>query len=149
MPFHRDSLWRRACLKNTRGSAARDFGRSRGGEAGQSPQRAWPAEPTTAAAKSTAARRVFAPKALWLRCSSVEDPPGIFFRRRRAMAGQAFVESEQIIGCPLCGLPRQRAFGAKTEPLVFFRHALRTALLRNIKHNLGAFPGGLHPQRVA
>ena len=31
-----------------------------------------------AAAKSNAARRVFAQKAGWLRCSSVEDPPGIF-----------------------------------------------------------------------
>ena len=44
-------LKRRACLKNRRGSAAMDFGRSLGGEAGESPQRALTAEPTTAAAK--------------------------------------------------------------------------------------------------
>ena len=105
----------RACFKNTRGSAARDFGRSLGGEARESPKRALSAEPTTAAAKRPAARRVFAPKALWLRCSSVEDPPGIF----------SFVESEQIKSCPASRAARHRAFGAKTEPLVFSKHALR------------------------
>src|SRR5580658_7600155 len=103
----------RACFKNTRGSAARDFGRSLGGEAGQSPQRAWRAEPTTAAAKSTAARRVFAPKALWLRCASV---------------------TARLGGCSL-GAPRQRAFGAKKEPLVFFRHALRFTGHHSVVHS--------------
>src|SRR5580658_3558051 len=104
----------RACFKNTRGSAARDFGRSRGSttscaalvcsdcEARESPQRALSAEPTTAAAKRTAARRVFAQKALWLRCSSVTAPLG---------------------GCSVVA-PRHRDFCAKTEPLVFLRHAL-------------------------
>jgi hypothetical protein len=93
----------RACLKNTRGSATRDFGRSRGGEARESPQRALRAEPTKAGAKRTAARRVFAQKALWLRCASVTAP---------------------LRGCSLVA-SRYRAFCAKTEPLVFFRHALR------------------------
>jgi hypothetical protein len=60
------------------------------------------AEPTPAAGKSTAARRVFAEKAVWLRCSSVEDPPGIF----------SFVA------------PRHTAFSAKTGPLGILRQAL-------------------------
>src|ERR1017187_9020347 len=45
----------RACSKNTGGSPARDFGRSRGGEARESPQRALSAGPTMAAVKRTAA----------------------------------------------------------------------------------------------
>src|SRR6266705_6438105 len=35
-------------------------------------------EPTPATGERPAARRVFGQKAVWLRCSSVEDPPGIF-----------------------------------------------------------------------
>src|ERR1017187_7519794 len=111
-----DKLGLRACFINTRGSAARDIGRRRGGEARESPQRALSAEPTKPAGKRPAARpvrrsfsgggRVFAQKALWLRCSSVEDPPGIF----------SFVA------------PRHRAFCAKTEPLVFLKHALSGAV---------------------
>src|SRR3989442_4080420 len=42
------------------------------------PQRAVRNEPTPATDKRPAARRVFGEKAVWLRCSSVEDPPGIF-----------------------------------------------------------------------
>jgi hypothetical protein len=59
--------------------AARDFGWGQGGEAGASPSRpvGITAEPTQAPGKRPAARRVFAEKAAWLRCSSVEDPPGI------------------------------------------------------------------------
>ena len=115
------------------------FGRSRGGEgasarAPESPKRALRAEPTTAAAKRPAARlvrrslgeggRVFAPKALWLRCSSVEDPPGIW-------ASQALPYSFPKNCCALPRkavsfvAPRHRAFGAKTEPLLFSKHALR------------------------
>jgi len=45
------------------GSCGEDFGWGQGGEAGASPKRAVTAEPTRAAAKSTAARRVFAEKA--------------------------------------------------------------------------------------
>ena len=114
----------RACFENRRGSAARDFGRSLGGEAQESPKRALSAEPTTAAAKRPAARRVFAPKALWLGCSSVEDPPGIW-------ASQALPFSFPNHGCALARkavsfvAPRHRAFGAKTEPLLFSKHALR------------------------
>jgi len=48
----------RACLKIMKGAAARDFGRGQGGEAGTSPQRAVTAEPTLAADKRPAARRV-------------------------------------------------------------------------------------------
>src|SRR2546421_5351407 len=66
----------RACLKIPWGPAAGDFGGGQGGEAGASPQRAVTAEPTRAAAKRSAARRVFAEKAAWLRCSSVTDPCG-------------------------------------------------------------------------
>ena len=55
----------RACWKIPTGAAARDFGRSQGGEAGASPQRAVRAEPTQAANKRPAARRVFAEKAVW------------------------------------------------------------------------------------
>src|SRR5713226_7009657 len=68
----------RACLETTRGAAARDFGCGQGGEVEASPQRAVTTEPTPATDKRPAARRVFAEKAVWLRCSSVEDPPGIF-----------------------------------------------------------------------
>ena len=68
----------RACLKTTRGAAAGDFGCGQGGEVGASPQRAVTTEPTRATGKRPAARRVFAGKAVWLCCSSVEDPPGIF-----------------------------------------------------------------------
>src|SRR5882724_12751801 len=92
----------RACLKTTRGPAARDFGCGQGGEAGASPQSAVTAEPTQAAGKSAAARRVFGEKAVWLRCSSVEDPPGIF----------SFVASHHS------------AFSPKTAPLVVFKQAL-------------------------
>ena len=41
---------------------------------GASPKRAVTTEPTLAKAKRPAARRVFAQQAVWLRCSSVEDP---------------------------------------------------------------------------
>jgi len=116
--FSRLSL--RACLKNTRGPAAREFGRRRRDEARASPQRALSAESTLAAAKRTAARlvrrlirqsasrhggsfseggRVFAQKALWLRparegfrsCASVTAPLG----------GCSLVESEQLKSGPL------------------------------------------------
>src|SRR5436190_23933541 len=92
----------RACLKIAWGPAARDFGGGQGGEAGASPQRAVTAEPTPANAKRSAARRVFAEKARWLRCSSVTGP-----------------------GWP-CSLvtPCQRAFSAKTGPHGIFRQAL-------------------------
>jgi len=84
-----------------RGAAARDFGRGQGGEVRASPQRAVSTEPTKATAKRPAARRVFAQRAVWLRCSSVEDPPGIF----------SFVAPDTA----LC---------AKTAPLRIFRQAL-------------------------
>ncbi len=93
----------RACLKILKGAAARDFGCGQGGEAGASPQRAVTAEPTQATGKRPAARRVFAEKAVWLRCSSVEDPPGIFS----------------------LGAPPNRPFSAKTAPFIIFRQALR------------------------
>jgi hypothetical protein len=88
----------RARLKSEWGPAARDFGRDRGGEAGASPKRAVTAEPTKSTPKRTAARRVFAEKAGWLRCSSVTDPFGVC----------SFVA------------PRHPAFSAKTgSPLTF------------------------------
>src|SRR5260370_20179289 len=66
----------RACLETPWGPAARDFGGGQGGEAGASPQWAVTAEPTRAVGKRSAARRVFAEKAAWLRCSSVTDRCG-------------------------------------------------------------------------
>src|SRR6185437_13301062 len=68
--------------------------------------------PTQAAGKRPAARRVFAEKAVWLRCSSVEDPPGIF----------SFVA------------PRHPAFSAKTAPSPIFRQAL-TLFTRRYYHD--------------
>jgi len=105
----------RACLKTTRGAAARDFDCGQGGEAGASPQRAVTAKPTQATGERPAARRVSAEKAVWLRCSSVEDPPGIF----------SFVA------------PRHPAFSAKTAPLVVFKQALRAQSLSGIKRERG------------
>src|SRR6266446_8719348 len=93
----------RACLETTRGAAARDFGCGQGGEFRASPQRAVRNEPTPATDKRPAARRVFGEKAVWLRGSSVEDPPGIF----------SFVA------------PRHPAFSPKTSPLVVSKQALR------------------------
>src|SRR2546425_3888664 len=93
----------RACLETTRGAAARDFGCGQGGEFRASPQRAVKNESTPATDKRPAARRVFGEKAVWLRCSSVEDPPGIF----------SFVA------------PRHPAFSPKTAPLVVSKQALR------------------------
>src|SRR5712664_469799 len=92
----------RACLETTRGAAARDFGCGQGGEFRASPQRAVRNEPTPATDKRPAARRVFGEKAVWLRCSSVEDPPGIFS----------------------CVAPRHPAFSPKTAPLVVSKQAL-------------------------
>ena len=96
----------RACLKIAWGPAARDFGCGQGGEARASPQRAVRAEPTQAAGKRPAARRVFAQKAVWLRCSSVAD--------RCGYPGP-------------CGsiAPCHTAFSAKTGPHGIFRQALR------------------------
>ncbi len=93
----------RACLETTRGAAARDFGCGQGGFGrAQRPQRAVRNEPTPATDKRPAARRVFAEKAAWLRCSSVEDPPGIF----------SFVAPDT-------------AFSPKTAPLVVSKQALK------------------------
>src|SRR5438552_6750151 len=66
----------RACFKIAWGPAARDFGRGQDGEDRASPQRAVRSEPTQATDKMPAARRVFAEKAGWLRCSSVRDRCG-------------------------------------------------------------------------
>ena len=93
----------RACLKTTRGAAARDFGCGQGGEVGASPQRAVTTEPTPATDKRPAARRVFAQMTVWLRCSSVKDPQGVF----------SFVA------------PRHPAFSTKTARLVVFNQARR------------------------
>ena len=71
----------RACLKTEWGPAARNFGGGRGGEIRASPQRAVRIEPTKATGKRPAARRVFAEKAGWLRCSSVTGPAGLLPRR--------------------------------------------------------------------
>src|SRR5258708_261816 len=87
----------RACLKIERGPAAGDFGCGLAGEARPSPQRVVRTEPTKLTGKRPAARRVFAEKPTWLRCSSVEDPPGIF----------------SLV------VPRHPGFSAKTGPFEF------------------------------
>ena len=92
----------RACFRIAWGPAARDFGCGQGGEAGASPKRAVTGEPTRATAKRTAARRVFAEKAAWLRCSSVTDPSWV---------------------CSLVA-PRHSAFSAKTGPHGILKQAL-------------------------
>src|SRR5579859_1003174 len=93
----------RACLKIAQGAAARDFGCGQGGEVGASPNRAVTTEPTPTTGKRPAARRVFEGKAVWLCCSLVGDPPGIF----------SFVA------------PRHPAFPSKTSPRGIFRQALK------------------------
>src|ERR1700757_4805842 len=100
-PQRQSGATQRACFKIRKGAAAGDFGCGQGGEVRASPQRAVRAEPTQAAGKRPAARRVFAEKAAWLRCSSVEDPPGIF----------SFVA------------PRHPAFSAKTAPFLILKQA--------------------------
>ena len=80
----------------------RRFIRAQGGEVGASPQRAVTTEPTPATDKRPAARRVFAQKTVWLRCSSVKDPQGVFS----------------------CVARRHPAFSPKTARLVVFNQAL-------------------------
>jgi hypothetical protein len=110
-------------LQITWGPAARDFGCGQGGEAGASPQRAVTAEPTRAADKRTAARRVFAQKAGWLRCSSVTAP---------------------LRGCSLVA-PRHPAFSAKTGPHGIFRQALSGSVQwRCIRYGSGQASVFLH-----
>jgi len=92
----------RACLKTARRAAARDFGCGQGDAVGASPQRAVTTKPTPPTGKRPAAQRVFAQKAVWLRCSSVEDPRGVF----------SFVA------------PRHTAFSPKTARLGVFNQAL-------------------------
>ena len=92
----------RACLKIARGAAARDFGVRRGRAGGASPQRAVTPATTKLQFKRPVARRVLEEKAAWLRCSSVEDPQGVF----------SFVA------------PCHPAFCSKTAPLGIFRQAL-------------------------
>jgi hypothetical protein len=104
----------RACLKISKGAAAGDFGFAQDGEGGASSQLAVTTEPTLDKDKRPAARRVFAEKAVWLRCSPVEDPQGVFF----------FVA------------PRHPAFSPKTAPLGILRQALmfRIRLTSPLQH---------------
>src|SRR6185295_18863513 len=105
----------RGCLKIARDPAARDFGFGQGGEGGASPQRAVTTESTPAKDKRPAARRVFAQKAVWLRCSSVEDPRGVWasqalqvrFPKLRGALSRTAVSFFA---------PRHPAFSTKTAP---------------------------------
>jgi hypothetical protein len=100
----------RARLKIGKGAATRDLvPQSRDGEAGASPQRAVTAEPTQAPGKRPVARRVFAERAAWLRCSSVTD-------RSRVLASAARTSLVT---------PRHSALSTKTAPFRIFRRALR------------------------
>ena len=111
--FFADLKILRACFKTRKGPATRNFGRSRGGEDRASPQRAVRSEPTTDGVKMAVARpvlrslgeggRVFAQKAIWLRCSSVTAPLG----------------DASIVA------PRHPGFCAKTGPLLVSKQALR------------------------
>ena len=117
------ATWLRACFKTTRGPAARDFGWRRpvrrsfseggGGSTGASPQRAVTVEPTKPPAKSTAALRVLAEKAVWLRCSSLTA----------LLKGCAFLASPPSLKLRRTG--RHTAFSAKTGHLVVLKQALR------------------------
>lgn len=111
----------RACLKIKSGPAAADFGRGQGGELRASPQRAVSNEPTPATAKRRAARRVFAQKAAWLRCSLLTDPPGVC----------SFVA------------PRHPAFCAKTGPLLIFKQALTVAVVLKLGTLVGSAQAGV------
>src|SRR5690606_11170001 len=71
----------------------RDFGCGRGGEAGTSPQRAVTAELTQVTDKRPAARRLFAEKAGWLRCSSVRDRCG--YPHSSRLASQPFPRKQE------------------------------------------------------
>ncbi len=85
----------RACLKIARAPAARNFSGSQASETEASPQQIATVEQTPAKVERAAARRVFAQKAVWLRFSSVEDPPGIF----------SFVAPRHPAFCPKTGAP--------------------------------------------
>jgi hypothetical protein len=50
----------------------------------------------------------------WLRCSSIEDARERF----------SFVKSEQIKGCPLCGLPRHPPLPAAIPFPIYFQNTL-------------------------
>src|SRR5882724_12222220 len=114
----------RACFKTTRGAAAGDFGCGQGGGVGAAPQRAVTTEPTPATAKRPAARRVFGEKAGWRRCSSVEDPPGVW-----ASQALRFSFPKQGGALPRKAVsfvaPCHPAFSPKTAPLVVLKQALR------------------------
>ena len=111
----RESAGLRACLKTARGAAARDFGVGRGGGGGASPQRAVTPATTKPHFKRPAARRVFEEKAVWLRCSSVEDPQGVI----------CFVA------------PCHPAFSSKTAPFAIFRQALSPSQCRRRRCDCG------------
>jgi hypothetical protein len=93
-----------------RDAAARDFECGQGGEVGASPQRAVTTEPTLATVKRPAARRVFEEKGVWPRCSSVEDPLGVF----------SFVA------------PCHTPFSPKTASLIVFKQALNPLTLAQL-----------------
>ena len=108
-----------AFLKIARGPAERDFGVCQGGESPSwtghraSPQWAVRTEPTPADDKSPDALRVFAVKVAWLRCSSLEDPRGIF----------SFVAPPSSVAGLLRRTGCHPAFSPETGSLGIFRQA--------------------------
>ena len=114
-----------ACLKTPRGAATRSFDSGQGGEAGASPQRAVTAEPTPARVKRTVARRVVGEKRVWLRCSSLKDPQGIW-------TSQSPARWFPRVGCALSRkavsllAPRHAPVSPTTAPLGVFKQALRS-----------------------
>jgi len=92
----------RACLKTTRGAAAKDFGCGQGGEVGASPQRAVTTEPTPATDKRPAARRVFSKR-----------PSG--FVAPQSKTHQGYSPSSRLA---------IRPFAGKQHPRVVFKQAL-------------------------
>ena len=87
----------RACLKITRGAAARDFGFGQGGEASASPQRAVPTEPTPDKGKRPAAGRF-----------SRTGPPG--FVAPQSKTHEGYSPSSRLASQP---------FARKQHPLEF------------------------------
>ena len=123
----------RACLKTAWSPAGRDFGDGQGGEgasagAPASSQWAVTAEPTKAAGKRPAARRVFKEKAGGLRCSSVRDRCG--YPPSSRLAIQPFPRKQDSHG-----ILKQALMSVPAVFLICFFFGCRTSALQGIASN--------------
>ena len=98
----------RACLKTTRGAAAKDFGCGQAGEVGASPQRAVTTGPTRVTGKRPAARRVFSKR-----------PSGFVAPQSKIHEGYSLVPVRKHSRLAI------RPFAGKQPPRVDFKRALR------------------------